>query len=224
VNSSISKTNLICSILKKELNKEQNEYNNISIDYLKNKIEMINKSNNQIKEISASAARWIKNSETEGDLQLLPLKFQDVINHITDSFNLIVENKNITLNFDCAKTLQSTILVNPEAFRNQVVNNIISNAIKFTHSGSSITIKSTIREKSLYLSIIDQGDGIEDKIMKNIYNPSKSISTNGTAGEIGTGLGMPIVKNFIERMGGSLAISSLLMSGTTTTLTVPLSR
>jgi signal transduction histidine kinase len=229
INNSLSKTKLICSILKKELNRT----NNISVDYIKQKIEMINNSNNQIKEINKSALQWMKAQDSDKKIQLKPLKFKEVIDHIVDSFDIIVKNKNITFQFDCAETIKSSIMVNPEAFRNQVVSNIISNAIKYTYSGSCITIKSSFQNESLSLSVIDQGDGIDDRIIKNIYDPTKSTSRNGTAGETGTGFGMPIVKSFIEKMGGSLTINSIhkstipknshIKSGTTATLTVPLS-
>lgn len=105
---------------------------------------------------------------------------------------------------------------------NLVIRNILSNAIKFTDEEGRITIRCFEQdEKYLAISIIDSGIGISKENIKKLFRIDEYFSTSGTAGESGTGLGLIICKEFVEKNKGEITINSELEKGTTFTFTLP---
>jgi len=105
----------------------------------------------------------------------------------------------------------------------QVFNNLISNAIKFTHNGGSIVISAEPYQYSRFFefSVKDNGIGIKPEDAKKLFGVDTKYSTEGTAGEKGTGLGLSLVKEIIEKHGGSVRIESEPGSGTNVLFTLP---
>jgi signal transduction histidine kinase len=91
----------------------------------------------------------------------------------------------------------------------QVLNNLISNAIKFTHPGGSISIEVADRGANWEIHIKDSGIGIPESLLPKLFDQHQQTSRPGTHGEKGTGFGMPIVKRFVERYGGRLSVESI---------------
>ncbi len=103
---------------------------------------------------------------------------------------------------------------------NTIIRNLLGNALKFTDKGSvSVVIKT--QNKYQEISVIDSGVGIPEDKLKRLFDIGQSRSTWGTRGEKGTGLGLLICKEFIERNGGKLTINSKQGAGTTFTFTLP---
>lgn len=100
------------------------------------------------------------------------------------------------------------VFVERRSFVNSVLNNILSNAIKYSFPGAKILVKSIQKNNTLALSIKDQGIGIPPKLINSLFDFSKSTSREGTKGERGTGFGMPLIKKFIETYQGTLEIKS----------------
>jgi len=96
-----------------------------------------------------------------------------------------------------------------------VVRNIIGNALKFTHSEGKILIKTYVKAKDTFIEIKDNGVGIPQDKLSNIFDISSKTSSMGTNGEKGSGLGLPLCIAFMEKMGGSIQISSKQNVGTT---------
>lgn len=99
--------------------------------------------------------------------------------------------------------------------QNQVFSNLLSNAIKFTPSKKSIHLTFKEDAKTLEIHVIDEGIGVSPDIEKDLFHLNKKTTRKGTHGEGGTGLGLPIVKTYLEKMGGSLSFSSNETQGTT---------
>lgn len=99
-----------------------------------------------------------------------------------------------------------------------VVRNILSNSIKYSYPGSDVCIKCTAENNSVMLSIEDKGKGIPQETLHALLSGQTYKSTSGTRNEKGTGLGMLIVKDFVEAMEGDLNICSELEKGTITRL------
>ena len=95
---------------------------------------------------------------------------------------------------------------------NSVMNNLISNAIKFSNKGARITITVAEQDDVVTVSVADQGIGMDNELQKNIFDPYKPTTRRGTAGERGTGFGMPILKSYIEIYGGSVSVESRPMA------------
>jgi len=104
---------------------------------------------------------------------------------------------------------------------NTVVRNLITNAIKFTENGN-INIKVHQSNQSVTFNIEDTGVGIPKLKLKKIFEIGKEKSTEGTKGESGTGLGLIICKEFIEKNGGKISVKSIENKGSTFTFILPL--
>ncbi|MEZ4527429.1 MAG: hybrid sensor histidine kinase/response regulator [Desulfobacterales bacterium] len=94
------------------------------------------------------------------------------------------------------------------SFVNSVLNNIFTNAVKFSHRKSKITVTAHANGEYARISIRDAGIGMSQKIRKNIFDLSKATSRPGTEGETGTGFGMPLIRKFMTAYGGSMEILS----------------
>jgi len=116
------------------------------------------------------------------------------------------EAKSIKTDTQIDPSLQ--VLVEEISFVNTVINNLLTNAIKFSHPNSTVTIKASMYGAKVQLCIIDQGVGMSEKQMSQLFDLTKSTSKPGTAGELGTGFGLPLVKKFVHRYGGKIEIDS----------------
>ncbi len=102
-----------------------------------------------------------------------------------------------------------------------VVRNLLMNAIKFSMNKSKITILSTQKGNYLEITVSDTGVGISDEDCQKLFLIGEKIQSKGTAGEAGTGLGLILCKEFVEKNGGKIWIKSELDKGTAFTFSVP---
>jgi len=105
----------------------------------------------------------------------------------------------------------------------QALNNLISNSIKFTNPGGKIIINAFQSEIPRFIEIIveDTGIGISQENISKIFNIGSKFTSEGTAGEKGTGLGLTLVKEIIERHGGKIWVESQLGKGSEFHFTLP---
>ena len=107
-----------------------------------------------------------------------------------------------------------------------VVRNLVNNAVKFTHIGGkiSITAETAIINsvEMIQISVCDNGIGIESNRINKLFSIESNISTIGTNNEKGTGLGLILCKEFVERNGGSIYAESNLGEGSKFIFTVPI--
>lgn len=105
----------------------------------------------------------------------------------------------------------------------QVFNNLISNAIKFTNREGTITISATPAENKRFVkfSVKDTGIGIQPEDLPKLFKVDSKFSTEGTAGEKGSGLGLSLVKEIIEKHGGTIWVDSKPGEGSDFQFTLP---
>lgn len=102
-----------------------------------------------------------------------------------------------------------------------ILRNLISNAIKFTPKGGSIAVNSNIRGDMVNVCVSDNGIGIDAKNAKNLFVINRAKSSYGTEGETGTGLGLILCKEFVEKHRGNIWVESQLGSGTSIWFSLP---
>jgi signal transduction histidine kinase len=103
---------------------------------------------------------------------------------------------------------------------NLVIRNLVLNSIKFTENGGSITADAKEEGKDIVVSIKDTGIGIGPEIQKIIFEKTAGYSTRGTANEKGTGLGLILCKEFVEKNGGKIWLESEVGKGSTFYFTI----
>lgn len=103
-----------------------------------------------------------------------------------------------------------------------ILRNLIGNALKYTDNGGSVEITNSIEADMVVISVHDNGKGLSEEQIKKIFSFNKSITTQGTKGESGTGLGLALCRELAERNGGELTCHSAPMQGATFSFTLPI--
>jgi two-component system, sensor histidine kinase and response regulator len=93
-----------------------------------------------------------------------------------------------------------------------ILRNLLANAIKFTQQGK-IMILARTQEEMIEIAVADSGVGMSVGFAKNIFDVGQKSSTQGTAGEKGTGLGLPLCKEFVEKNGGKIWVETIENKG-----------
>ena len=152
-------------------------------------------------------------------LRLEPCSISAIIENSCKQFYQLAENKDVTLDFEAAEKLPKVSADYEKII--WVLDNLVSNAIKFTNAGDQITISASVREGLMRVSVKDTGAGISDEIKERIFDrPFESIGdmTNGR----GTGLGLNISKQIVQAHGGEIWCESVLDAGSTFTFSLKL--
>jgi two-component system sensor histidine kinase/response regulator len=128
-----------------------------------------------------------------------------------------------------AKSIRAELLVEPsepviaaDALKVlRIINNLVSNAIKFTPAGGQITIAVKPEPSGVQLRVSDTGLGIPADALPRLFGKFEQIHTRGTAGERGTGLGLAIVRHLVELHSGSIDVTSAALRGSTFRVYLP---
>lgn len=141
------------------------------------------------------------------------------INDISQLYSIIANQKSITL----TKVLPTNAPVHADkAMLNTIFRNLISNAIKFTNRGGEIILSVEAKQNELTISIADSGIGISEDRIEKLFQIDESFSTPGTQNEKGTGLGLILCKEFVEKHGGKIWAESKEGNGSTFQFTLPI--
>lgn len=148
----------------------------------------------------------------------------DVKKSIIETFNVFHEQadkKGIKLNDEGVE--ESKVYADRNHF-SLILRNIVNNSIKYTKSGDSITIKSTQTNGHTKIVVEDTGLGMDEDVMEKLFSLEGTVSQVGTSGEKGTGLGLVMCKDFVERNKGSISVSSEKSKGTRFEISLPASQ
>ncbi len=141
-----------------------------------------------------------------------------LLDNLRELYNQNLINKGITLKIN----------VDPEAsvfadkkMTETILRNLVSNAIKFTHKNGTISVSSDRGDDIVVVEVIDTGVGIKPKELSELFKVDKFQSTPGTAKERGTGLGLVLCKELVEKQNGKIWVESKEDEGTTFYFTLP---
>jgi len=113
------------------------------------------------------------------------------------------------------------IIVADRNMLSTILRNLVSNAIKFTRPSGTVTIRALGRDENIEISVIDTGIGMDSELQARLFKISETVTAPGTEGEKGTGLGLLLCREFIDRHGGSIVVESEAGKGSTFTCTFP---
>ncbi len=177
---------------------------------IKNISKIINQSAKNIFDLLEDMLKW-------SSIQLGKIPFEPkalIFTEITDEVITLLHNYAKSKNISITNSLSDELHV--FADRNMlsaILRNLISNAIKFTNYDGLIEISATHSDSNLIISVSDNGVGIAPEILSKIFDISHFQSTTGTAKEEGTGLGLLICKEFVEKHGGKIWVESEVGKG-----------
>jgi two-component system, sensor histidine kinase and response regulator len=181
--------------------------------------ESIKQTSHRVMDLLSNLMLW-SHSQT-GRMSYKPEHFE-LINLVNEVILLFIEstkNKSINLKIDIAPT---TIVYADKAMISTVLRNLISNAIKFSFPGGEILISAVENENCLTIQISDSGIGIPEESINKLFRIDTNYSTPGTQKEQGTGLGLILCNEFIEKHGGAIWVVSEKGNGSTFFFTIPI--
>jgi signal transduction histidine kinase len=120
--------------------------------------------------------------------------------------NVLAAEKKVTVRLVCDQA--SIVCLIDKRKIEQVFNNLITNAVKFSYPESEVIVKIATNEQAVLVEVLDHGTGIPPDKIETIFQPFNKVSSSGTAGEKSTGLGLSIVRKIVEGHGGSISVES----------------
>lgn len=155
-----------------------------------------------------------------GRMEFNPQRFdlKEFIHDIIPLFDDIAGQKGIVIKKELPP---SAPVFADQAMINTVLRNLISNAIKFTKPGGAIVLEVTEEKNKFTVSVNDNGIGIPKDLIGKLFRIDENFSTHGTANESGTGLGLILCKEFVEKHGGKIWVESEEGKGSTFYFSLP---
>jgi PAS domain S-box-containing protein len=146
----------------------------------------------------------------------IPFKMESSIFAMLHIFETKIQEKNLLLNIEYDKNIPTVLLGDPVRLH-QIILNLVSNAVKFTKTGSiNVTVKLIDEDDTkttIHFSVADTGIGIEKTKLKNIFENFQQASSETSRLYGGTGLGLAIVKQLVEAQGGTVIVESEVFKG-----------
>ena len=180
---------------------------------------MIKKSSESALDLISNLMDWAK-SQTGGiSINPISLTMQYIFSSAFQIVNGNALKKNITIEKSFADN--DTVYAD-NMLVNTILRNLLTNAIKFTHPNGKIIVSALNKDNFLEISVADTGVGIDPKHIHKIFRIDSKFSLLGTNKEKGTGLGLILCKEFVEKQGGTIWVESELGKGSKFTFTLPL--
>lgn len=105
-----------------------------------------------------------------------------------------------------------------------VIRNLVANSIKFSYSGTQVTVNTQISGQKVTVRVTDQGTGMDEETVKHLFTLDKKASEVGTANEVGSGFGLVLCEDLVRKNNGHLRVESEVKKGSTFIITLPLAR
>ncbi len=195
------------------------DFDQLSKAKLKELLHVLQKSSRNANSLLENLLFWSRSQSNK--IKYVPQKL--VLNEIFSSSYLSleqsVEEKEIDFSFEMNGDL--IVWADPNMLQT-IIRNLLSNAIKFTRRGGKVRVGTHANQGNAIVTIADNGIGIEKDALSTLFDIDNKYRKPGTENEMSTGLGLILVKDFIEKNGGTIRIESKIGKGTTVTFTLPL--
>lgn len=162
---------------------------------------------------------WAKTQQNSFPFSPSEVAINDLISEEINILRPTADHKNIKL---IDATVDQIMVTADRKMIGTVIRNLISNAIKFTKNGGSITVDACLLPESAVVAVTDTGIGMSEENLSKLFHIVDGFTTRGTDNEKGTGLGLALCKEFIEKHGGEIQVSSELGMGSKFSFTIPL--
>lgn len=203
----------LCDLLELE-DKDNNQENPERTKYL----ELIKESGGRMLNMINTLLNARKIESQQLDVKIENIEISPLMKNILEDHRLWSNRKSIKI-FD---ELENGIRVKADKYLfQQVLENLITNAIKYSPINSQVRVVSEKRGQNYVIKVIDQGPGISREDQRRLFTKYQRLSAQPTAGEDSIGIGLSLVKKLIELMNGSVSCTSELGVGSTFEITIP---
>ena len=182
-------------------------------------LQMIQKSANSTYDLLENLLAWASSQRNEIVYAPEAIKLQEIASLTVELFTELTQNKGISI---INHIQENTVVFADKNMLMTVLRNLISNAIKFTPNGKQILIATDQNDTEQMITIKDEGTGISPENLLKLFRNTEHLTTYGTNGEKGSGLGLLLCKDFIEKHNGTIWAESELGKGSTFKFTLPI--
>lgn len=186
---------------------------------VKEALNQVNASNQQLIGLLNNLLQIARSEAQKLDIKTRPVVICQIIDQVINDLKPLSDQKNIAIIHTCPNPAVA-VMADKERLR-EIISNLISNSIKYSDQGV-IQINHEINQDKLVTHISDQGVGISESDQKKIFTRFFRVEEEAAKGIPGTGLGLFIVKQLIEKMNGSISFKSVLDQGSTFSFSLPL--
>jgi len=178
----------------------------------------INQSVKHLLDLLENLLTWSRSQR--GRIKYDPVRFNlsSLIQENVNLHKLLAERKGILL---LSPDQNEVFAYGDRDMINSVIRNLMTNAVKFTDRDKRVEVKVEAREQKIEVSIVDEGIGMTQENLGKLFRIDEKFKSTGTAGEKGTGLGLIICREFVEKNGGEITVRSKPGEGSTFSFTIP---
>lgn len=189
-----------------------------SMDKIENRIKIIGESAENAYKLLDGTLTWARAQSGKMPFNPEKLSLANVYDEVFENLKLAALNKNIIIN---KIALSEIHFIADKDMMITVLRNLISNAIKFTNKGGIINVHAEQNKSTVIITVTDSGIGIEPGKLSKLFDISHKITSVGTANEEGTGLGLLLCKEFVEKHNGKIWVESQEGKGSSFKFTIP---
>lgn len=182
-------------------------------------IDIINATAKETLGLLDNLLNWAKSQTGELNIKSEKVTLSSTIEQVISLENKLATTKEISLKY---KGFDDIELYTDQNILKIVLRNLISNAIKFTNSGGNINVLSSQKGNFVEISVEDDGVGMSKKTVEKLFDIYRTKTLLGTANEVGTGLGLALSKEFVNKLGGEISVTSEVGKGSIFTILLPL--
>lgn len=185
-------------------------------------ISLVHVSAKNLYQLLGNLLQWSRSQR--GNIEFNPemLSLKESLQRVIDLMKGTAEAKNIDLEVFLPEG-ELTIEADMQML-DTILRNLIGNALKFTHTEGSVQIRTETMDGFVLIKVKDNGIGMRSEIKENLFRIDVNNASPGTQNEIGTGLGLILVKEFVEKHGGMIGVDSFEGEGSTFYFTLPLAK
>jgi len=194
------------------------DYKEFSKEELYEYLKLLNDRSQNASNLLEDLLLWSKNQFREVTAEPKKLNLSEITDSVFQVLTSDAEAKKIHLKNEIPENICARADIN---MLKTILRNLVSNSIKFSNPGGEVVVKAERKDKKVALSVTDNGIGIEEEAIEQILDKKSSYTKTGTGGEKGTGLGIDLCIDFIEKHNGELQVDSEPGKGSTFTFTLP---
>ena len=194
------------------------DFDEIGVDEVKENLELMNEILRNLFQLLEDLLEWGRIQRNVFDFSPTNENISQTIKNVVDLYSINAKNKGINLILDIPANL---FVEFDKKMISTVVRNLLTNAIKFTEPRGTIKITAKDETKQIIISVEDTGVGISNNNLHRLFNLTEYFSTKGTNNESGTGLGLILCKEFIEKHNGKMTVETELKKGSIFSFSIP---
>ncbi|WP_319500368.1 tetratricopeptide repeat-containing sensor histidine kinase [uncultured Draconibacterium sp.] len=195
------------------------EFDSLEKGELKKLLKLIVSSSENISDLLDNLLLWAQSQVKKMEVNTRELELKGMIQNTVEKLQQSANLKQIAISLDTDNQLK---VLSDANMLQTIIRNIVSNAIKFTPRGGSIDVKTFASPQSeVTIKVTDTGLGIDAEKLNKLFDISSKSHSQGTENEKSNGLGLVLVKDFVEKNKGTISIESEVGKGTSVIVTLP---